>query len=520
MDGPPKIPNLVLRAIREKDRQETRAEFAEAIARKARELGEAVAPTERYVARLEDGDVRNPHPPYRRVLTALLGRSMSELGFTQPHLASAGSRVIALPARSGFAMPDLAGSAYGAHLAGGGFAETCEWPVWFGVRLARLMNIADSWAGPITRIDSIQSLLDEEILMFDAVAPEHQGPDHTAHSLARRQALISLASLPLTITAANLAASRSRGAARNFFLSRCAASITACWHLLRGSDLSAVDQMLSGYLLTLEGIAQQQSKYQQLAAGLASQAHRISGIIALHRNQLRVREQHCKRALHYATLAADPSSQASALISLASTYFYTSDPEQAAAVYERACALRAGMPPLQQSRVHAELSVVYGQLSREQDAARSAELAGTLYPEHPEQDPSYLYAEFTPASLTLEQGLAYVALAERYPAKGYQHRAADILGSLDDTAPAAVPDRIRFEIINNQAKTAVLLGDIDAFEAHLHRGLDGVAALGSRQRLRELQRAWHDAKTRWPGEQRVTQLSERLQLTSSETPKE
>jgi tetratricopeptide (TPR) repeat protein len=79
-----KAPNLVLRRIRELERQETRAEFAEAITRKARELGESVAPTERYVAKLEDGDVRYPYPAYRRVLTALCGRSMAELGFTSP----------------------------------------------------------------------------------------------------------------------------------------------------------------------------------------------------------------------------------------------------------------------------------------------------------------------------------------------------------------------------------------------------------------------------------------------------
>jgi tetratricopeptide (TPR) repeat protein len=76
-----KVPNAVLRHIREQERHETRSEFAEAMARKAAELGEAVYPSERYVARLEDGEVSYPHPPYRRVLAALCERSVSELGF-------------------------------------------------------------------------------------------------------------------------------------------------------------------------------------------------------------------------------------------------------------------------------------------------------------------------------------------------------------------------------------------------------------------------------------------------------
>jgi tetratricopeptide (TPR) repeat protein len=55
--------------------------------RKARELGETVSPSERYVARLEDGDVKYPHPAYRRVLSELCGRSPAELGFTIPTTA-------------------------------------------------------------------------------------------------------------------------------------------------------------------------------------------------------------------------------------------------------------------------------------------------------------------------------------------------------------------------------------------------------------------------------------------------
>jgi len=75
---------MVLRRIREQERHETRSEFADAMAQKAAELGEPVSPSERYVARLEDGDVIYPHPAYRRVLTALCARPITELGFI-PH---------------------------------------------------------------------------------------------------------------------------------------------------------------------------------------------------------------------------------------------------------------------------------------------------------------------------------------------------------------------------------------------------------------------------------------------------
>jgi tetratricopeptide (TPR) repeat protein len=79
-----KTPNWILRRIREGERNETRSEFAKAMARTAREMGESVEPSERYVARLEDGDVRYPHAAYRRVLVALCGRPITELGFNRP----------------------------------------------------------------------------------------------------------------------------------------------------------------------------------------------------------------------------------------------------------------------------------------------------------------------------------------------------------------------------------------------------------------------------------------------------
>jgi tetratricopeptide (TPR) repeat protein len=202
------------------------------------------------------------------------------------------------------------------------------------------------------------------------------------------------------------------------------------------------------------------------------------------------------------------------LISLASTYFYAADPEAAATTYEQAFRHGGALPPLQRSRVYAELAVVYAQLGREQDSVRAAAQAEELYPDRPEQDPSFLYAEFTPGSLALERGLAYIALAERFPGRGYEKSAASVFARAVAPVPA-IPDRIRFEIINHQASTAVLLGDLDAFEGFMGQGLDGVALLRSRQRLREMQATWRRAEQHWPGEQRVTAFRDGLRQTAA-----
>jgi transcriptional regulator with XRE-family HTH domain len=405
--------------------------------------------------------------------------------------------------------PAVALATISGHLGPAHASLVSGWPAWFGLKLAQLITQTDTWP-PSAGLGTLQMLLNQEISMSDGAVPREAPDIDMLHAVSRRQALMTLGALPLALTGTRPSPGASQVMADDMFLARCAASLTACWHLLKGSDLGSVEQLLVGYLLPLEALAYQDSPRRQAAAVFTAQAHRVCGIIALHRNQLGVREQHCRRALHFADIASDTGSHASALISLASTYFYAADPVAAAAVYERTFCHGAALPPLQQSRVHAELAVVYGQLGREQDALRATGHAEDLYPGRPEDDPSYLYAEFTRSSLALERGLAYVALAGQFPGRGYQDRAADIFGE----AAGAGPARIQFEIVNHQAGVAVLQGDLDGFEAYMIRGMDGVALLGSRQRFREMRATWQQAAARWPGEKRLRAIGDRLQLAA------
>jgi len=385
-----------------------------------------------------------------------------------------------------------------------------DWPTWFGLRVAGLIAAVDGWTPPAVP-DDLQALLHQELLMFDATDFDSR---NMSYSLSRRQALATLAALPLTFAAGP--AAMPAVATSEPFLSRAAASITACWHLLRGSDLFTVERMLSAYMVPLDALARRSFPGQRAAARLASQAHRISGIIALHGHRLNARERHCEQALYYAKLGEEPSTEAAALISLASTHFYRGQPAQAVDVFERALALEQKVPALQRSRLHAELAVVYGQVGREADTLRSVELAEQLYPEAPDQDDSALYAEFTPASLTLERGLAHLALAERFPARRYEVRARDIFDQVSQTSEANAPTRIRFEIANHQAATSILLRDLDAFETHIDRGIEGAAVLRSKQRQHEMLTICRRAAQVWPHERRLRALGERLQLPAGD----
>ncbi|MGW3120247.1 hypothetical protein ACWDBW_24400 [Streptomyces sp. NPDC001107] len=75
----PPRPNLVFRQLRG---QRSPAEFAAAVRRAAREIGERVSCDARYIGRVEAGEIRCPNYAYERVFLHMFpGRTLTDLGF-------------------------------------------------------------------------------------------------------------------------------------------------------------------------------------------------------------------------------------------------------------------------------------------------------------------------------------------------------------------------------------------------------------------------------------------------------
>ncbi|MEV0097342.1 hypothetical protein [Streptomyces sp. NPDC050738] len=77
-------PNTRLRAVRELEFQMSRGEFASAVRKAGRAMGENVGCGSRLVADWEDGKVTCPRAVYQRILTQMTGRSMADIGFRLP----------------------------------------------------------------------------------------------------------------------------------------------------------------------------------------------------------------------------------------------------------------------------------------------------------------------------------------------------------------------------------------------------------------------------------------------------
>ena len=382
-----------------------------------------------------------------------------------------------------------------------------EWSVWAGLKEAQLMTLIDGWPGNGVYYEQLQAILDRELLVFQTISPNG---DNKAALSSRRQVLIALAMSPTTLT--TLSQHILSKSMVNLMLARCAASITALWHLLKGIELSLVEQILSAYLLTLVTLAHQPSPDQKEAAKLTSQAYRLLGIVALHRNNLQAREYYCQQAILFSKIAEEKSLIVSAYTSLASTLYYLKQPERATSVYQEALALKESISPLQRSRLYAELAVVLAQQQREHEALEADGLAQQWYPEHPDYDPSFLYTEFSPSSRILEEGLTYLALARGFPGRHYEQEAWQCLSRIETVhEKGSVPQRILYEVINRQAEAALLLGERDLFLKYLDNGLQGAKILKSRQRQQEIQDIYAQAESVWPTEQTI---KERAPLVS------
>ncbi|MFD3972574.1 tetratricopeptide repeat protein [Streptomyces cyaneofuscatus] len=87
------VPNLVFRQLRG---QRSAGEFAAAVRRAAREIGEQVACDARYIGRVESGEIRCPNYAYERVFLHMFpGTSLADLGFSaRESVRGRGARVV------------------------------------------------------------------------------------------------------------------------------------------------------------------------------------------------------------------------------------------------------------------------------------------------------------------------------------------------------------------------------------------------------------------------------------------
>jgi len=388
-------------------------------------------------------------------------------------------------------------------------ATDAEYVAWFGKKLAYIVTMItyNLWQG--RGCHNLQAWVDKEIQMFDDIKPLWASD---GYSMSRREAIIAIAALPMALLTAAQNLSWSALVKQEFLL-RCSASVAACWHLMAGRDFEAVRESLSAYLPTLTKWSQQPSEVQQESADLTTQGNLLLGLVSLHTGKAPYNVQgymtYAKHATEYGKLSGNMPLYTAALMHLGGAFRYTGRREDMLRTRQLALQHLSGLSPLVQSKIFSDLAEAYGQNGQMQESLRYIEQAREVLPATIDFVPIFLSADSGPFHAMLKEGQAYLALGDNQPESDHYQQAWNALAQIEQLPPdVAIPERIRNEIVNQQAQAAVKMGDLDRSSVYLQRGIEGARALGSEKRRQEAIDIYWQARRIWPDEARITNLAD------------
>lgn len=372
-----------------------------------------------------------------------------------------------------------------------------------GLKVVQLVGVVNLRNERALRCREIQALVDRELKMLD------ENTSHGAqeeYKVSRRQALITIAALPTALVLGKLG-DMAAGPDPAEFLPQCAASITACWHLLKGDGLAAVEHILPKYVPALTALALHASPYQQEAGYLGAQANILQAILAMHQLNVVGREHYCKAAIKCGRFSGDNRLTAAALMYLGYTYSFCyrpQMPEQAIPAFLDGLKVLGSEESLIRSDIAMGLAEAYAQCKNEHEALRYMTIAQDAFPIYPENDQSYVYAECGLNTLYQWEGKMYLELAGVYEGRGYQQNAWDAI--VRSAGTQSVSERSTNETIIYQADAARLLGDLRAYTGFLQDGAQMALMLGSQKRYAEAYEAYQRTPEKWRSEPQMKRL--------------
>ena len=277
-------------------------------------------------------------------------------------------------------------------------------------------------------------------------------------------------------------------------LPQCRTILDECWHAAKGNGLAHVEQTLPPYLSLLASLVQHFSPQQAYVASLLSRAYQLASLVALHHNNLAAREQYNQHAVTYAKLAGDADLLIAALMRLAYTYHCHNQPQKALTTYQQALPLLNHVSPFLHGRIYVGLANAHASCGNKQEAMRYLSLLHEYPLAIDANIDDILYADFGHPLRILYEGTTHLALNQ-------PKTAWDVLSRIETLQSGViVPERIRLEIVNQQAQVALALRDRERFTHSLSIGISGAHIIKSEKRLHEASTIHRQAMILWPHE--------------------
>lgn len=372
------------------------------------------------------------------------------------------------------------------------------YPLDIGEKQTQIFANVDQWSGKGVISEGLQIPLQTiliELEMFVARMGQEQ------YRYSRRQILAALAALPLTTLSSGQALSKAYMV--EIFLPQCAASLVACNQLMRSQDFLYVEHTLARLITPLIQLLHQETVYQATVAHLATQCYLLFGVLESHKLNWSGYKSSNEHALEMSRMTSDLSLQTVTFVQLAMTFFHFEQPQKALSLYQEAIPLVKKSTPLVQSDFYVKQAVAYAQSGQAKEAQECLALAHASFPEKPENDTSFLFADFGSSSFISWKTTAQLQLVK--------HKLAapeDAWETLSRT------EHLHFHgitkgsthIQNLQAETALALNDLELFVHFLTLGAQGAKRLKSARRLQEAIDCYRLARKRWPNERVIQDL--------------
>lgn len=276
----------------------------------------------------------------------------------------------------------------------------------------------------------------------------------------------------------------------------------SCRHLSEGNELRSAEQILWAYLPKIVLFIRLASKYQEMAASIASQGYLLAASLVGHRNNLLRRLHYSKQALHYGKLAGDLNLQVVAMRQTAISFDCMDRPDKVLEVSQQTLPYLNSTSSLLQACIYAGISGAYAELGQEQEAQRFIGLAYEHFPEHPEAEPSYLHTICRYSTLIFFDGLNQLDL-------GHPHEAEKILARIDGLQPKMqLPERVRIELLNYQIKVFLALKEREQASAYLEEAANASFSIGSERHFQEAFALYRQMQKIWTHEPQIQQLAD------------
>jgi transcriptional regulator with XRE-family HTH domain len=334
--------------------------------------------------------------------------------------------------------------------------------------------------------------------------------DKKNYQITRREALYSLATLPMITLGLTVPGSTVQPAQYGATIAHCSASIEACWELYKSGDakdLTLAFQSVSKYLPILEMIAKQSSPYRKEALDLATQYALVKVFLGWERTNPTETVQYAKQAVSLSQETDDIALQLSAYSKLAWTYYYDKKYLPALMTAQEAQARLQNYTRRTKQSLHPGVQGgTYSTLALMQ--AKNGESPDDALGKATEADPGteiYAFMDFKRSNLLFETGLTYFCQGDQAKVMETLRKRVD-----PETLTATMPqsERGHIETISIMALASLKMPQRD-MERTIHfwtASITGAKTLQSEQIFAGALTAYEIMEFVWPNEKRITDL--------------